>query len=327
MNEGSDKGKLIVISGPTAVGKSRLAAELGRAVGGEVISADSMQVYRYMDFGSAKVTKEEMLGVPHHMLDVADPKEVMDASRYKNMAEKCIRDVQSRGRIPIICGGTGFYIQAVVRDIDFTETHADQQKRSELEAYAKEHGPEALHQMLRERDPVSAAAIHPNNIKRVIRAIEYFSETGCSIAEHNDIEREKKSPYDLMWFLIDDERSRLYERIDRRVDFMLEEGLVDEVRYLKAMGLGMSDVSMQGIGYKEVLAFLDGQYDEAEMIRLIKRNSRHYAKRQLTWFRNREETIRLSLSDYDSDIMRLFAEMLQLVRSRYEIRPDQNVLP
>ena len=327
MKEAGDKGKLVVISGPTAVGKSRLAAELGRAVNGEVISADSMQVYRYMDIGSAKVTKEEMLGVPHHMLDVADPKEAMDASRYKTMAEEWIRDVQSRGRLPIVCGGTGFYIQALVRDIDFTETRADQAKRSELEAFAKEKGPEALHARLRELDPASADAIHPNNVKRVIRAIEYFSETGSSIAEHNEKEREKKSPYDLIWFLIEDERSRLYERIDRRVDFMLEEGLIDEVRYLKAMGLGMEDVSMQGIGYKEVLAYLDGQYDEAEMIRLIKRNSRHYAKRQLTWFRNREETIRLTLSDFDGDIMNVFERMLQIVQDRFDLRPDQIVQP
>ncbi len=319
MKQPDNRDSLIVISGPTAVGKSELAAELGRRIGGEVVSADSMQVYRHMDIGSAKVTLEEMLGVPHHMIDVVDPREEMDAARYAAMAKECIAGILKRGHVPILCGGTGFYIQAVVRDIDFTETTADEAFRARMRRLAEEEGSGAVHRLLREVDPESAAAIHPNNLKRVIRALEYAGETGRKISEHNEEERQKESPYRLVWFYIDDDRQALYRRIDRRVDFMMEEGLPEEVAYLRAMGLDRSCVSMQGIGYKEMLDVLDGRVSMEEAVRVIKRNSRHYAKRQGTWFRREKEAVRLSRVDY-RDTSALLAEMIRIIEERTDIK-------
>ena len=322
MNQSDRRDPLIVISGPTAVGKSDLAAELGRRIRGEVVSADSMQVYRYMDIGSAKVTLEEMLGVPHHMIDVLDPREEMDAARYASMAKECISGILERGHVPILCGGTGFYIQAVVRDIDFTETNADEEFRARMRGLAEKEGPDAVHALLLEKDPEAAAAIHPNNLKRVIRALEYAGETGRRISEHNAEERKKESPYLTVWFYIDDDRETLYRRIDKRVDFMIEEGLMDEVAYLRAMGLDRNCVSMQGIGYKEMLDALDGVVSVDEAVRLIKRNSRHYAKRQGTWFRREKEAIRLDCREYP-DSSALLAEMIRIIEERTWITAEE----
>lgn len=351
--ERKERPPLIVIAGPTASGKSRLAAELGRRIGGEVVSADAMQVYRYMDIGSAKVTREEMLGVPHHMIDVTDPADPMDAARYASMATECIRGILRRGRIPILCGGTGFYIQAVTRSIDFggrrerdstgtpntvpggtdprpnTDGSGTQEKdpestgkreenpkagaayREELRKIAETRGNACLHSMLAACDPESARAIHPNNIKRVIRALEYYRDTGKKMSDHNREEAARESPYDLHFFVLTDEREKLYQRIDRRVDFMFAAGLVDEVRYLSAMGLTASDVSMQGIGYRQVLGFLDGHTDYDETVRIIKRDSRHYAKRQITWFKREKEAVWISRSDFGEDDFRILGEVLR----------------
>lgn len=314
------KQPLIVIAGPTAVGKSELAAELARRIDGEVISADSMQVYKYMDIGSAKVTLEEMLGVPHHMIDVCEPTEEMDVARYAGMANAAIRDIASRGHVPVLCGGTGFYIQAVTRGIDFTETEPDTAFREEMAAYAAEHGADSLHEKLKAVDPAAAAEIHPNNIKRVIRALEYFRETGERISDHNEAERLKESPYNLVFVFLDDERAALYERIDRRVDFMMEEGLAEEVAYLRAMGLDRTYVSMQGIGYKEILAYMDGEYSLDEAVRIIKRESRHYAKRQETWFKRDRDAIRLMRNDYGGDTFRILQKVLEMVEEKTGIR-------
>ena len=314
------KQPLIVIAGPTAVGKSELAAELARRIDGEVISADSMQVYKYMDIGSAKVTLEEMLGVPHHMINVCEPTEEMDVARYAGMANAAIRDIASRGHVPVLCGGTGFYIQAVTRGIDFTETEPDTAFREEMAAYAAEHGADSLHEKLKAVDPAAAAEIHPNNIKRVIRALEYFRETGERISDHNEAERLKESPYNLVFVFLDDERAALYERIDRRVDFMMEEGLAEEVAYLRAMGLDRTYVSMQGIGYKEILAYMDGEYSLDEAVRIIKRESRHYAKRQETWFKRDSDAIRLMRSDYGGDTFRILQKVLEMVEEKTGIR-------
>ena len=304
----SKKQPLIVIAGPTAVGKSAAAAELGRLIGGEVVSADSMQVYRYMDIGSAKVSLEEMLGVPHHMIDTADPTEAYDVARYAAEASEAIAGIIERGHVPILCGGTGFYIQAVVYNIDFEDTEADPALREELAAYAKEHGTEALHERLKALDPASAEAIHPNNLKRVIRALEYFEETGRSIAEHNEEARSgRTSPYELMFYVLTDDRQALYDRIDRRVDFMIDEGLFDEVAYLKAMGLSRQNVSMQGIGYKEVLDCMDGLMTEEEAVTAIKTGSRHYAKRQITWFKREPDAVWLDIRDFDRDPAKIAA--------------------
>ena len=300
-----NENRLVVISGPTASGKSEIAVELARKIGGEIISADSMQVYRHMDIGSAKITLEEMMGVPHYMIDVAEPTENFDVARFAEEAKAHVRDIQMRGKVPILCGGTGFYIQAVTRDIDFTESGSDEAYRSELAKYAETHGNEALHARLREIDPESADAIHANNVKRVIRALEYYRQTGEKISEHNIRESERPSPYDLHFYVIHCDRQALYDRIDRRVDFMMDMGLIDEVMYLKAMGLTRDMVSMRGLGYKEMLDYLDGVYDLEEAVRILKRDSRHYAKRQLTWFKREKEAVWIRREDFNNDTFKI----------------------
>lgn len=296
---------LIVVAGPTASGKSAAAVELARMIGGEIISADSMQVYRYMDIGSAKITKEEMMGVPHYLIDVADPTEEFDVVRYAHEAKAAISDIVSRGKIPILCGGTGFYIQAVTRDIDFSETGSLPKYREELTDYAAQHGNTALHEQLKNIDPVSYETIHPNNLKRVIRALEYYKETGMTISAHNEAERQRETPYDLHFFVLNDDRAVLYDRIDRRVDFMMAEGLYDEVMYLRQMGLTRDMVSMQGLGYKEMLDCMDGRYELDEAVRILKRDSRHYAKRQITWFKREKDAVWIDRADFGGDSRRI----------------------
>ena len=300
-----EKPMLIVVAGPTASGKSAAAVELARIIGGEIISADSMQVYRYMDIGSAKITQEEMMGVPHYLIDVADPTEEFDVVRYAHEAKAAISDIISRRKIPILCGGTGFYIQAVTRDIDFSETGALPEYREELTAYAAEHGNSALHEQLKNIDPVSYETIHPNNLKRVIRALEYYKETGMTISAHNEAERQRETPYDLHFFVLNDGRAVLYDRIDRRVDFMMAEGLYDEVMYLRQMGLTRDMVSMQGLGYKEMLDCMDGKCDIDEAVRILKRDSRHYAKRQITWFKREKDAVWIERADFGGDSKRI----------------------
>ena len=300
-----EKPMLIVVAGPTASGKSAAAVELARMIDGEIISADSMQVYRYMDIGSAKITKEEMMGIPHYLIDVADPTEDYDVVRYAREAKAALSDIISRGKVPILCGGTGFYIQAVTRDIDFSETGSLPEYREELAAYAAQHGNAALHERLRDIDPVSYETIHPNNLKRVIRALEYYKETGMTISAHNEAERQRETPYDLHFFVLNDDRAVLYDRIDKRVDFMMAEGLYDEVMYLRQMGLTRDMVSMQGLGYKEMLDCMDGKYDLDEAVRILKRDSRHYAKRQLTWFKRERNTIWIDRRDFGGDSIKI----------------------
>ena len=300
-----EKPMLIVVAGPTASGKSAAAVELARMIGGEIISADSMQVYRYMDIGSAKITKEEMMGVPHYLIDVADPTEEFDVVRYATEAKAAISDIVSRGTIPILCGGTGFYIQAVTRDIDFSETGSLPKYREELTDYAAQHGNTALHEQLKNIDPVSYETIHPNNLKRVIRALEYYKETGMTISAHNEAERQRETPYDLHFFVLNDDRAVLYDRIDRIVDFMMAEGLYDEVMYLRQMGLTRDMVSMQGLGYKEMLDCMDGKYDLDEAVRILKRDSRHYAKRQITWFKREKDAVWIDRADFGGDSIRI----------------------
>ena len=300
-----EKPMLIVVAGPTASGKSAAAVELARMIDGEIISADSMQVYRYMDIGSAKITKEEMMGVPHYLIDVADPTEEFDVVRYAHKAKAAISDIVYRGKIPILCGGTGFYIQAVTRDIDFSETGSLPKYREELTDYAAQHGNAALHEQLKNIDPVSYETIHPNNLKRVIRALEYYKETGMTISAHNEAERQRETPYDLHFFVLSDDRAVLYDRIDRRVDFMMAEGLYDEVMYLRQMGLTRDMVSMQGLGYKEMLDCMDGKYDLDEAVRILKRDSRHYAKRQITWFKREKDAVWIDRADFGGDSRRI----------------------
>lgn len=293
--------KLIVLTGPTAVGKTDLSIKLAKAVNGEIISADSIQVYKDMNIGSAKITEEEMQGVPHHLIDVLSPEEDFNVVCFKNMADKAIKEIYERGHIPIITGGTGFYIQAVLNDIDFKENE-DDGYRTYLENLAAEKGEIYLHDMLKKVDEKSAKAIHFNNVKKVIRALEYYHQTGEKISEHNETERAKESPYNFAYFVLDCAREKLYKRIEKRVDIMIEQGLVDEVKsLLDKYNLTSDSVSLQGLGYKEIYAYLMGEISLDEAIYIIKRDTRHFAKRQLTWFRREKDIIRIDKDVYDTD--------------------------
>ena len=310
------KRPMIILAGPTAVGKTAASIRLAKAVGGEIISADSMQVYRHMDIGSAKIRPEEMEGVPHHLVDVLEPEEDFNVVRFQQMAKAAAEEIYARGRIPIAAGGTGFYIQALLYDIDFTENDGDSSFRRELEKTAEEKGGEYLHALLQEADPEAALQIHPHNIKRMIRALEFHHQTGGKISEHNEREREKESPYHYAYFVLTDERSRLYDRIDRRVDLMMEEGLLDEVRFLKERGVRRDSTAMQGLGYKELFACLDGEYPLEEAVRIIKRDTRHFAKRQLTWFKRERDVIWADKSVIGQDDDAVIEFMLKELKNR-----------
>ena len=280
-----DKQKLLVIAGPTASGKSSLAVQLAKRWNGEVISADSMQVYRRMDIGTAKVTPEEMEGVPHHLIDVLEPQEEWNVALFQEQASAAIRDIASRGRLPILCGGTGFYLHALLYDTQFDEEPGQKKIRKALEARLQEEGPEQLHQELQAIDPLSAEAIHPHNAKRVIRALEYYQLHGTPISAHNQEQKKKVSPFDLCYLALSMDRQKLYDRIDLRVDQMVAQGLVQEVRSLTEEGLSAGMTAMQGLGYKEILPYLNGACTLEEAVRILKRDTRHFAKRQLTWLR------------------------------------------
>lgn len=310
------KKPLIVLTGPTAVGKTALSIALAKQMGCEIISADSMQVYKYMDIGSAKITPQEMDGVPHYLVDVLKPEEEFHVVRFQKMAKEAMEKIYAHGKIPLLVGGTGFYIQALTRDIDFTEGEEDREYRSNLEQLAQTQGAEVLHKMLQQIDPPSAAVIHANNVKRVIRALEFYHLNGYPISRHNQQESEKESPYNLAYFVLNDERSHLYERIDKRVDLMMEAGLVDEVRRLRDMGYDRSMVSMQGLGYKELLAWMDGEYSFEEAVRILKRDTRHFAKRQITWFKREKDVIWMNKPDYGYDDKKILTDMEKICRER-----------
>ena len=310
------KKPLIVLTGPTAVGKTSLSIALAKAADAEIISADSMQVYKHMDIGSAKITEEEMEGVPHYLIDVLEPSEEFHVVRFQKMAKEAMEKIYSKEKIPILTGGTGFYIQAVVKDIDFSQDTEKSSVRAELEKMAEEKGGEYLHQLLEQKDPESAQKIHPNNIKRVIRALEYYELTGEKISLHNEREGEKLSPYNTAYFVLNDRRDRLYERIDRRVDQMLEKGLVEEVRRLAQMGYTRDMVSMQGLGYKEILAYLEGECTLEEAVYILKRDTRHFAKRQLTWFRREKDVIWVNKPDFEYDDKKILEYILENCKKR-----------
>lgn len=287
----NEKKPLVILTGPTAVGKTKLSIELAKAIGGEIISADSMQVYKGMDIGSAKIQPEQMQGVPHHLIDILEPSEDFNVVTFANLCRECMQGIYDRGHIPILTGGTGFYIQAVLYDIDFTDTREDDTYRRQLEKLSEEKGNAFLHDMLRQADPKAAEAIHMNNVKRVIRALEFYQQTKTPISEHNEQERQKESAYLACYFVLNDDRELLYENIDRRVDEMIANGLVEEVKRLREAGCHRGQVSMQGLGYKEILSYLDGEISLERAVYLIKRDTRHFAKRQLTWFRREKEII------------------------------------
>ena len=293
------KKPLIILTGPTAVGKTDLSISLAKAVGGEIISADSMQVYKKMNIGTAKITKEEMDGVPHHLIDVLDPSEEFNVFLFKELAKKSMDEIYKRGHIPILTGGTGFYIQSVIYDIDFNEENGDKEYRKELEQLALLKGCEHLHNMLKEVDSKSADEIHANNVKRVIRALEYYKETGQKISEHNKEQREKASPYNFAYFVLNDLRENVYDRINQRVVIMVKNGLVEEVTQLVNEGYTRNLVSMQGLGYKEIIDALNGEITMDEAIYRIKLETRHFAKRQLTWFRREKDVIFLNKNEFN----------------------------
>ena len=316
LEQAAEKKPLIVLTGPTAVGKTALSIQLARRIGGEIISADSMQVYRHMDIGTAKIRLEEMDGVPHHLIDILEPTEDFNVVRFQALARAAAEDIYSRGKIPIVAGGTGFYIQALLNDIDFTQIDENTQFREEMERLAAEQGAEVLHERLRAVDPESAEAIHANNVKRVIRALEFYHQNHSPISAHNQEQKEHETPYNLAYFVLNVPRDLLYKRIDDRIDEMLEEGLLEEVQKLKSMGYHRGMVSMQGLGYKEILAYLDGEYPLEEAVRILKRDTRHFAKRQLTWFRREKDTIWMNKDEFDYNEDRILDEMLKVCRDR-----------
>ncbi len=304
------KPPLIVLTGPTAVGKTSLSIRLAHALNGEIISADSMQVYRHMDIGSAKITRQEMEGVPHHLIDVLEPHEEFNVTIFQSMAQKALTGIYERGRIPIVVGGTGFYIQALLYAIDFKENDSNGTIRRELEYLGEKHGNEYLHQILHRIDPEAAQQIHANNRKRVIRAIEYYRLTGQLISEHNRKEREKTSPYHFFYFVLNCHRELLYRRIEQRVDEMIASGLVAEVEQLRNMGCHRGMVSMQGLGYKEILDYLEHRCTWEEAVTVLKRDTRHFAKRQLTWFRRERDVRWLELEQFNQDRQQVFEYIL-----------------
>lgn len=300
-NNKMNKRPLIILTGPTAVGKTALSIKLAKAVNGQMISADSMQVYRHMDIGTAKIKPEEMQGIPHYLIDVLEPEEDFNVVRFQHMAKEALAKIYAEGGIPIVVGGTGFYIQALLYDIDFEENDEDTTYRQELQQLAEAKGAEYLHEMLKQVDPESAQTIHANNVKRVIRALEFHHQTGLPISAHNEEQRQKESPYHFLYFVLNDDRQMLYDRIDKRIDIMLEQGLVDEVKELVASGCKRDMVSMQGLGYKEILNYLEGNCTLEEAVYILKRDTRHFAKRQLTWFKREREVIWLNRPDFQDD--------------------------
>lgn len=283
--------KLVILTGPTAVGKTKLSILLAKKLNADIISADSMQIYKGMDIGSAKITADEMQGVRHYLIDVLDPHDDFNVVKFQKMARKAIDEIYSRSRLPLIVGGTGFYIQALLYDIDFEECAEDSLFRAKLEREAAENGSRALWERLKDIDPASADAIHENNSKRIIRALEYNHLTGGLISKHNEEQRQKKSPFSFKYFVLTRDRAELYKRIDQRVDEMMRSGLLDEVIKLKANACTRDMVSMQGLGYKELLDYLDGLSTLDEAVYKIKQATRHFAKRQLTWFRREQDVV------------------------------------
>ena len=306
---------VLILTGPTAVGKTEISLGLAKAAGGEIISADSMQVYRHMDIGTAKILPDQQQGIPHYMIDEWEPDQEFNVFLFQKRVKECIQDIHARGKLPILAGGTGFYIQAVLYDNAFAEGQQDDSFRRRLQREAAEKGGRQLHDRLRQVDPESAEAIHVNNVKRVIRALEYYEFTGEKFSTHNERERRRISPYHFLYLVLTMDRQELYRRIDRRVDQMMEEGLAGEVQGLLDRGYGRELVSMQGLGYKEIAAALAGECTMEEAVYRLKRDTRHFAKRQMTWFRRERDVVMLDKDDYAStdDIV---AAMIKMAEER-----------
>lgn len=309
------KKPLILIAGPTASGKTKVSVSLAKQINGEIISADSMQIYKGMDIGTAKVTKEEACGIPHYMIDELDPYEPCNVAWFKEKVKGYIQLIHDKGKIPILVGGTGFYINAILYDTQFNDMEQNTKYREELMVFAQNQGPESLHKMLQEADPVSAGQIHPNNVKRVIRALEYYHETGLPISTHNLSERSKKhadlSPYNYCFFTLTMERSVLYQRINERVDQMIQNGLVEEVRSFFDKGYDERFTSMKAIGYKEFFPYFRGEAPLEMCIEKLKKNTRNFAKRQLTWFRHQSPSVFVEVDALSFDANKICQRLLK----------------
>ncbi len=292
------KQKLLVLGGPTAVGKTELSIKLAKELNGEIISADSMQIYKYMDIGSAKVTEQEMDGIKHHLIDVIEPNLPFSVADFKEYGEISLKNILSKNKFPIIAGGTGLYINSLTCNMTFTEAEKDEEYRLYLEKLSEEKGNDFVHEMLKEIDPISYKEIHANNRKRVIRALEVYKLTKKPFSSFNAGEDFYKSDYDVYYYVLTMNRDKLYEKINKRVDIMIEKGLLEECIKLKEMGYTSDMQSMQGIGYKEILYYLENKISFEDAVNMIKQGSRNYAKRQLTWFRRDKRCIFL-----DKDVM------------------------
>lgn len=306
---------LLILAGPTAVGKTDISIKLAQKLNGEIISADSMQIYKYMDIGSAKITKEEMKGIKHHLIDVVEPHEEFNVASFKSLAGNAIKDIWSRGKFPIIAGGTGLYINSLIYNYDFTDADRDDNYREYLTNLAEDKGREYVHNLLKDIDEESYNKLYPNDLKRVVRALEVYKITGKSISEYTK-ENEKKLydiPYNVDYFVLNMNRTVLYERINKRVDLMMDEGLIEEVQKLDSMGYTPDMQSMKGIGYKEILFYLKGNITLDEAIYLIKKGSRNYAKRQLTWFRKDKRAIWIDKDNYSYE-EEIVDEIIKMVR-------------
>lgn len=317
------KKPLIILAGPTAVGKTALSVELARSIGGEIVSADSMQVYRGMDIGTAKVTEEERCGVPHHLIDILDPKEAFNVCAFSRLAKEAIRKIHEAGNIPILTGGTGFYIQSVLYHVEFQSEASNAALREQLEKEWEKLGAFAMHEKLSAIDPESAALIHPRNRKRVLRAIEFYETTGQTISEHNREQRRRESPYHFLYYVLTMDREALYRRIELRVDRMVREGLIEEVKALRDRGLCAGDISMQGIGYRQIFDYLDGAATLEEAVERIKLETRHFAKRQLTWFKREPDAKWIYVDSHSRERGRILSRMLSEIRTQFLMMDEE----
>lgn len=291
--------KIIIVCGPTAVGKTKYAIEIAKAFNGEIISADSMQLYKHMDIGSAKPTQEELAQVKHYLVDEVDPKEMFSVAEYQKRAKLAIKNVFLNGKTPVVSGGTGLYVNSLIYDMDFSIQPLSTDYRKDLEKLANEKGNEFVHGLLAEKDKDAAERIHPNSVRRVIRALEMI-HLGDKVKPF-EASFVKTNDYSYVIIGLSRNREEMYDRINERVDILLKKGLVAEVRGLLDMGLTETDISMKGIGYKEIIGYLKGEYDLEFAIDLVKKNSRHYAKRQMTWFKRYENINWFNLSEYKND--------------------------
>lgn len=292
--------KIIVVAGPTCVGKTEYAVKLAQILNGEIVSCDSMQIYKYMDIGSAKPSKEELKLAKHHLVDFVDPAEKFSVAEYQKVARKAIKEIINNGKIPIVSGGTGLYLNSLLYDMDFSGADSDMEYRKELEETAKIKGSEYLHDMLKKLSSDKAREIHPNNFKKIIRALEIIKITGEEGRPFSQI-KEQNSDFEAIIICLNREREDLYERINKRVDILIKKGLIEEVSKLKDMGLSYDDISMKGIGYKEIIAYLNNEYDLRTAVESVKKNTRRYAKRQITWFKRYKNARWFDISGLESD--------------------------